>query len=50
MPLFESMLLSVFVFFANPGPSAYRRDMPKDLGSNPSECHIFVPLRSFFLC
>ena len=28
------------------------RDMPKDLGSNPSECHIFlfVPLRSFFLC
>ena len=29
-----------------------RRDMPKDLGSNHSECHIFlfVPLRSFFLC
>ena len=26
--------------------------MPKVLGSNPSECHIFlfVPLRSFFLC
>ena len=29
-----------------------RRDMPKDLGSNPNECHIFlvVPLRTFFLC
>ena len=26
--------------------------MPKDLGSNPRECHIFlfVPLRSLFLC
>ena len=25
----------------------HRRDMPKDLGSNPSECHIFL---AFFLC
>ena len=23
----------------------HRRDMPKDLGSNPSECHIFYLIR-----
>ena len=50
MPLLESMLLSLLLTPVEIGPSnaqlvERRRDKSKDLGSNPSECHVFYLFR-----